>query len=266
VTQPGVSVVTEDLVADRRDPKAVFNALVAPGSPTRILIVHGPPDIGKTYLIEHFRGPFWPGVDQVGIDFDSEFDNPRQLFLETLAALGESRLKTYLALRRTQSSPLASLVTNPIQVALKAEITFNMAPDPDGDRRRLTEAWFQDAASLDRPLVITIDCFEAASEGDKAWVRGVFLPAVARSAMVRVVIAAETPPAPNKSWSAVASVHELTHILTSTDWLPVVVAKKRKVAFEPASEFMKWICKACDGDPRQILHAIEGFDAEESTS
>ena len=263
MSREGPSPVKSGPVADRHSSKAIFAAMVDPGSHHRILVLHGEPEMGKTYLVEHFRGLFQDTeIHRIDVDFDKDFDNIEEIFTQSLIVLGRDRLRNFWA--RKSGGSAVSLVTGAIQVAWHAEIQATLTPDPERDRLTLAQAWFEDLMALDKLLVITIDCFEAASEEQQRWMRAVFLPAAARCPQVRIVIASAAAPALHRSWSSAAEVHQLAHIMNASDWLPVLTAMRRKTRFQPADLFLEEICKACEGRPRQIHNAIEGFDIDES--
>jgi hypothetical protein len=215
------------------------------------------PNMGKTWLIRHFRESLPPGVDHIGIDADPQFDNVGDLMEEAVRELGENRLPNYMAETKGSAGPLKSVVSDNQQIGFINRISVSLAFDPKQQRRLLTRAWLSDFKNLTRPLVISIDAYECASAEEKGWFRASLLPGVRDAPFLRVVIAGREAPEPHGSWAPLRGPpHELRGVPEAMHWMPIVAELNRDVEVVPPEKGVQIFCQAVQGNPDSILKWI----------
>ena len=232
--------------------------MLEPDPRFRILVLFGKePKTGKTWLIRHFRESLPSGVDHVGIDTDPQFDNVGDLMQEAVRELGENRLPNYLAETRRSEGPLKSVISDNQQIGFINRISVSLAFDPKEQRRLLTKAWLRDLQDLKRPLLISIDSYESASDEEKAWFRAALLPGVRDAPLLRVVIAGREAPEPHSSWAPLCGQpHELRGVPEAKHWMPIVAELNRDVEVVPPEKGVQIFCQAVQGNPDSILKWI----------
>jgi hypothetical protein len=232
--------------------------LLEPDPRFRILVLFGKePKTGKTWLIRHFRESLPPDVDHAAIDADPQFDNVGELMEEAVRELGENRLLHYVAETRRSKGPLKSVISDNQQIGFINKISVSLAFDPKEQRRRLTEAWLRDLKTLTRPLLISVDGYESASEEEKAWFRASLLPGVRDAPLLRVVIAGREAPEPHSSWASLCGrPHELRGVPEAKHWMPIVADLNRRIPVEPQEPYVQLASDLCHGNPDLIFKWI----------
>lgn len=120
----------------------------------------------------------------------------------------------------------------------------------------LTDAWFVDANSFQKPLLLILDTYEDATIEFDQWFSQQFLPWIADSQTVRVLVAGQKVPELSSDWRHCCSYHHLTGVHEAADWLPVAQAMGRQV---PSLNYLVPACAAFRGNPGKILEFIQLF-------
>lgn len=161
-------------LADHRSPRDAFERLIAPSSPVRILLLHGPMQgAGKTRLLDHCFAKLAAGVDYVRIDLKDPPHPADELLQVAWLKMGDSLARLAQA-RRDQASPLVQVMNN--RMIGMNTISVEYSPDAETDRARLVEAFFEDALAFKRPFLIAIDSHDYGSKAAKDWIKGLLLP------------------------------------------------------------------------------------------
>jgi hypothetical protein len=130
----------------------------------------------------------------------------------------------------------------------------NFAIDPETARANLIAAFFVDAASLTRPLMVAIDSFEQASNDAKQWVVGSFLPSVAYANAIRVVISGREVPEVSGQWSEYCGpVQMLEPVTHPGDWKALIGEMGRRLESTDPDAALAAVCQFAGKNTRELM-------------
>jgi len=213
-------------IANRKDELALFDQMLRGVRPHRILLLEGPSERGKSFLLAELtllaeellgRRCYASASFKGGLSL-AEF------FARVCSDLGEEIFASYTRI--------------PPHVFGQANVNVNMADAKFGDHnrvsvqanippcsqvsvQRLGEAILKDLRSWSKPLALFVDTFEAATDEASRWTIQQFLPALCRNQHLCVVLAGQRVPSPGDfepTWGRLAIRRLLEPVTSVDDW------------------------------------------------
>jgi energy-coupling factor transporter ATP-binding protein EcfA2 len=237
----------------------------------RIVLLRGASGSGKTTLLTHCRELVPPSVFHLPVQLRGSTITAAEVFYRAGRHLTWERL-THFTGHVAQMQGGASVkvdrnwlagIGNHIDVALHAEQPL----DREHRRVALTEAWFDDLATLSQPFLVLFDTYEHATDDMKEWICGPFLARAAQVNTLRVVIAGqEVPEAHNIEWGHCCRAHSLYGVCEARHWLPVVKEMGRYIPFDDPMTWLAGLCYGLNGNPNSIMQQLETLPRRESLS
>jgi hypothetical protein len=244
-------------LADHRPSREAFEQLLTPDPDACILLLHGPePEAGKTRLLDHCFARLPSDVGNVRIDM-KEVSHPADELLSILRLMLPDKLLPHLAAaRQARASPLIQVMGNRLIGVNTVSVAVTI--DPESERASLIEAFFIDAVSLPRPLLIAIDSYERASTAAKAWVAGPFLTRIAQVKKIRVIIAGREVPELSGRWSACCGpLQRLEPVTQPSEWKRVIGEMGRQLESADPDGTLAEICRFAGKNTSLLMSWIE---------
>lgn len=258
-----------NVLANYNDQRDAFAALLDTNCSKRILLLSGDSGSGKSSLLSAcLQQVSEEQVWAVPVDLRGQSAvNVGEVFSRTVEYLSWKRLDRFKRCVEQLSNSYSfnldmhdinqSGEANQINVALQAPSLSGR----EDRRQRLTDAWFEDIKDLQRPVLLVFDTYEKANEEVRDWVSGPLLARVAKSALLRVVVAGQKIPIESIDWDRCCVRHSLHGVTEATHWLPVVA--EMGYAFldeilDPLS-YLAGICKVTKGKPADICKITQSF-------
>jgi energy-coupling factor transporter ATP-binding protein EcfA2 len=252
-------------IANYKEHREAFSALLNGSCDKPILLFKGESGTGKSTLLEHCRTKIQKDIHHVSVDLRNT-SNVMQIFLQTGRRLNWDYFDNFRQnvgelnrnLNITVNDNIQAGVSNMINVELKA-LFDNATPEQRTERyTTLTDAWAKDINALNKPCVLLLDVYEQANSEIKRWIDGDFLSCAADSQQMRVVIAGQKVPQ-SFEWNHCCQIKELDGVHEAEEWLPVVKAMGRIVPSPTPIEFLRGLCIGLNGNPSTIVQFIEKF-------
>lgn len=256
------------LLANYEDKTDAFLTLTQSDCSHRILLFEGEGGTGKTTLLEACKEFVDENIYHLPIQLRGSAVGVAEIFSRSGARLGWERWSNFTQQVAVMTdTPSVTIdrnwlvgINNKISIALHAESPI----DREQRRVSLTQAWFEDADSLDKTLLVMLDTYEQAPVEVAAWIDGPFLARAADGERLRVVVAGQKVPNPrNIEWGHCCIHHELFGVREAKYWLPVIVSLGKRVPVQPELTYLAGICHACNGRPDEIMKCIMSFPSLE---
>ncbi len=235
-----------------------FSQLLEHDGRLRILMFHGESGCGKTKLVESCMAKIPGHVHYATIQLRGG-DTTAGHILYRLARRAQWARVPNLArqVASLQGKPEASTDLRWLaEMRGHIDAILQVAEVDERRRRRtlLTDAWFADLETFSAPFLLAVDTFEKASTEVDQWLVNHFLPWIAESSQMRVLLVGQKVPQPTVEWSHCSEARELKGIPEAEAWLPVAEAMGREV---PSIDYLAGACAMADGKPDKILKFIE---------
>jgi hypothetical protein len=251
-------------IADYEAPLSGFEALLGADCARRILLFHGKEaGTGKTTLLTLCAQRIGNTTPHVAIQLRSRIVGLDEIFYRMGMTIKWDNMPNFTErLAEIEGTPKVQIdrnwlmgINNKISVALRVE----KQDDREQRQAALTDAWFEDAAALDR-IIILFDTYEQAPTEVQDWISGPFLARVALIPSIRVVIAGQqVPEQKNIEWGHCCDCHSLYGVIEAKHWMPILVGMKRRVPIEHPESWLAGVCHVLKGNPDQIMKVIEGL-------
>lgn len=230
-----------------------FTQLLDDNGRLRILMLQGESGTGKTCLLENCLANVPPQMHALSVQLRGKDTSVAEIFNRLGRRIGWQKLPKL----STQLSTFAgddainwqSNVSKQLRTALQL---------PDLNRRRqniidVTDALFTDVQNLATPTLLAIDTYEQATTELDNWFNAQFLPWIADTDRVRVLVAGQKVPQISSDFRHCASRYELKGIADAEAWLPIAQALGHEI---PSIDFLAGVCAAFQGNPSNILKFI----------
>jgi hypothetical protein len=234
---------------------SAIDRLCDPTPPKRILFLRGETGFGKTSVIRAALAR--NSAKYVALQISADCDVGEFIF-RTRKTIGDMPAVT--AQLRDTGSPLTVQTARNFLVGWRNQI--NVVVNRGAEHvSGLTQALFSDLASVGEPVIYAMDDFDQSSPSFEDFVCRRFLPYVGFSPPVRVVIAGQTIPDPNNiEWADHCEpIFDLKGVAKPEDWIPVVLAMKRKVKDRSLGDYLAGACDIVSGRPDRMMQLIEGL-------
>ena len=250
------------LIANYKEPREAFAALMCSPCNHRILLMRGEPGSGKTTLLQHFCERVEKPAARVPIQLRGSTVNVAEIFSRIGQSIKWDRLPRFTEkVAELEGKPNIKVdknwlagINNRINVTLRVENQL----DRDERHTALTDAWFEDMAVLNHPVVIVFDTYNEAPSEVQNWIEGPFLARAAGADPIRVVIAGrEVPNKNNIEWGSCCQAHDLFGVEDAQHWMPLVEAMRRRVDVRDPQSWLAGICHVLKGNPGEIMKVIE---------
>jgi energy-coupling factor transporter ATP-binding protein EcfA2 len=255
------------LIANYEAEQKAFHSLLDPGCEDRILLFHGSSGSGKTTLLTCCRESVPKQVVSIPIQLRGSAVSVAEIFYRAGRNLSWEKLENFTdEIARLEGTPSAQVDKNWL-AGINNRISIVMQVQDSGDREHrrvaLTEAWFNDVAEFDHPVVMILDTYEQATTEVQEWLSGPFLSRVVQVEPVRVVVAGQSVPEKNNiEWGHCCVEHDLYGVKEAKHWLPIVKAMKRKLDVKEPLDWLGGMCVALKGNPAEIIKVIEALPVE----
>jgi hypothetical protein len=255
------------LIADYEAPRTGFEALLGEDCARRILLFHGKETgTGKTTLLTFCRQRIRNTIPHAEIQLRGKIVGLAEIFYRMSSIIKWEKMPNFTQrLAEIEGTPKVQIdrnwltgINNKISVALRVE----KQDDREQRQAALTDAWFQDAATLGR-IIVLFDTYEQAPTEVQDWISGPFLARVALTSSIRVVIAGQqVPDRKNIEWGECCDYHGLYGVKEAKHWMPVLAEMKRRVPIKDPESWLAGVCYALNGNPDLIMKAIEGLPGD----
>ncbi|RZM76598.1 ATP-binding protein [Leptolyngbya iicbica] len=231
-----------------------------------IMLVEGKSGMGKTSLLNRFRQQCPETVAYVPFDCKG-VDSIASFLSEVVVDLGRERFQTFSGKVKLFVQGGVDFSENDIAARDAINIAINSSIDLATQQYRLAElqqAFFQDLASFDSRLVVTLDTYQEASESLRDWIESKWLRAVSRQLHnVATVIAGQDIPDPNNSvWGDDCEHIPLTPIIEVKAWCDFCSDLPDSALPEEAIKAIALGCKGHPANVHQMLSvAIKSWSA-----
>jgi hypothetical protein len=168
----------------------------------RILLIEAPAKFGKSELLTHFADTCPKDRVLIRIDLQAAQTGIADVFWRVRDSLRKEHFPNFEAKVRSIIDPASVNISNNVLIG-HTEIQLAISGDEQQRQFRvmaLFESLVNDLRSIDRPLVMLFDTFNAAGNELKNWLVGAFLTAVAETPNVVAVIAGQTVPSRSFEW------------------------------------------------------------------
>lgn len=234
-----------------------FESFLDPHRRQRILMFSGESGIGKTRLLQHFLERTPAELPALLIQMRGRETTVADIFNRLGRRIGWEHLSRFTG----QVARLAQTPQEPddpnwlVEIRQHLQAAINQADLSQREEHKilLTDAWFTDVQQRTTPLLLALDTFEQTSSELENWLSRQFLPWVAESEPVRVLVAGQTVPEPTSEWGYCCSYRQLQGVPEAQAWLPVAQAMGKQVA---SLDYLAGVCAALRGNPGQILDFI----------
>ena len=218
-------------LADRTDEFELFENMITGQSKSRILLLCGPSNTGKTACISELAAY----TQRLGVS-NAFLDLKGTPSLEDLFAMLRLDLGPEILARAITAAPSARFVE-----------------------------LISDLQQPRVPVVLFFDTYQQASAESQQWLENRFLPRIDRAPGVITVIGGQTVPAHrNYTWKSMTEVRILKPITEVDDWLKFIGRKWPKT--DVPVEYVKGITLAAKGEPGMMSALLEtmmlGLDEE----
>lgn len=247
-----------------------FQAFVHPESSERILIFRGESGSGKTTLVKRCLGALPKSSHCVPIQLRASAVTIAEVFSRSATILGQGRFSRFgKELEALQGSSEIRVAKNQligfnnrITVAMQSEDTI----EREYRRSTLTDAWFDDIKASSSQVLIALDTYEHATMELREWIEGPFLSRVAQVGQIRALVAGQAVPDHNNiEWGGFSSSYSLLGVFRAEEWMPVVTQLSRRIPAADPLSWLKGVCDALGGRPKDIMQVIEGLPILEAS-
>jgi hypothetical protein len=252
------------IMADYEAPRSAFEQLFQPECGHPILLLRGTSGSGKTTLLAHCCAQIPSAIIHVPIQLRGSAVSVSEIFSRAGKILSWARLPQFTdRIANLEGVPSVKIDRNWIS-GINNRIIAVLHAEKEGDREQrratLTEAWFDDLAALEQPILMLFDTFEHASGEVQDWLSGPFLARVVRTFRVRVIVAGQfVPDMNNIEWGVQAKLHDLYGVLDACHWMPVIEKMRRRIPFASPEVWFAGVCHALKGKPDAIMKVIQGL-------
>jgi len=243
---------------DRHNELRLFQDLLEGRRDDRILLVEGPPGLGKTLLmLEYGRMAREAGVPCARADLKL----PGTAQFDVLGTMCEEWVECPFRQFRRQ---VEALQRPAAEVTLRGVVQFGRSTiqvamsDPDEtarrERQRLVTAALmadvRDWLGRERRALILLDSYDPdkVTPDLQQWVEGTLLPHVRRTPGLLLVVAGQRTPSPSAVWEEVCCRLALGPLDDPDDWMVFVQAQEIHATREVVSAF----CHAFQGHPMML--------------
>ncbi|MCP4421918.1 MAG: ATP-binding protein [Chloroflexi bacterium] len=244
-------------LANYQDEQAQFQKLLEPTSTQRILMFHGESGSGKSRLLEWCVEQVPTHMRYLSVQLRGSDTNAAHILYRLGRSIGWERLNTF-------TQHIAHLLQTP---EANGQRTFpEMRRHLSGllqkaepslrkqHRASVTDAWFADVTTFRSPLLLILDTYEKRTTELDQWFSQQFLPWVADTSAMRVLVAGQNVPEQSSDWRHCCSIHQLQGVHDAQAWLPIARAMGRDVA---SLEYLAGACAMAKGNPSQIVEFIK---------
>lgn len=248
-----------DVFADYEPERTLFHQLIDPQNPHHILLFYGESGSGKSALVRSCVSAVPAHIPFASLEFKQGQHSLPDIFHILGRKAGWPHLPTFTRRIATlQGQPQAATDLN-WQADLPTHLQTVLQIESIADRRTrattLTQAWFDDARSFQAPFLLFLDVYEQANSDIQEWLPHTFLPLVAETPKMRVVVAGQhVPDANNITWGHCCHRRHLSGVPDAEAWLPVVAAMGRQL---PSLDYLAGACAMAKGNPSEIIKFIE---------
>ncbi len=246
-------------LANYQPERDLVRGLCAPDCDQRILLLRGASGVGKTTLL----GACVEDLEARDRDIfccplDLRSSSIGEIFSRLGSRLGWHRLPQLEAHLAADRSARVSL--DGVRLFGKDQrinVNLAMAASPEDRRQQIearTDRIFEDLRALPRPLVMSIDHYEQASDEVSTWIEGSLLGRVSNVERLRVVVAGQKVPESSSDWGRWQR-RDLYGVKQAEDWLPLVEAMGKQLPTEQPG-WLAGVCHALEGHPGKIMKVI----------
>lgn len=256
-------------LADYIEERSAFEALLAAKCRKPILMFRGETGYGKTTLLSYCLENLPAGTTSIPVQLRGMTVNVAEIFSRAGEYLGWESLPNFTRrVAELEGTPKVQVdgnwlsgINNRINIVLRAK-----SPAARDDRRvALTEAWFGDMKAVQQIVLFVFDTYENSNSEVQEWISGPFLSRAARSSKVRILIAGQKLPSENNiEWGSYCVCHSLPGVINANHWLPVIEELKRSIPGGSDGLWLKGVCDALQGHPKNIMQVIKGLPVQES--
>lgn len=243
-------------LANYQNEQAQFQELLDPISAQRILMFQGESGSGKSRLLEWCVEQVPSHMRYLSVQLRGSDTTAAHILYRLGRKIGWERLNTF-------TQHIATLVqkpkTNDHHLFLEIRSHLNdllQKTEPELRKQHqasLTDAWFADVMTFRSPLLLILDTYEQRTTELDQWFNQHFLPWVADTSSVRVLVAGQSVPEQSSDWRHCCNTHELIGVHDARAWLPIAHAMGRKVT---SLDYLAGACAMAKGNPSQILNFI----------
>lgn len=245
-------------LANYEEQQQHFLGLLDPRARNHILMFQGESGSGKTRLLESCIRAVPAYIPYLSVQLRGSATTTAHLFYRLGRRVGWARLPAFTR----QVAALCGMPHQGGDAAWQLDIRQHLertlqVEDLSARRQRgnsLTDAWFADAHTFQTPLLLILDTYEDATVEFNQWFSQQFLPWIADSQTVRVLVAGQKVPELSSDWRHCCSYHRLTGVHEAAAWLPVAQAMGRQVH---SLDYLAGACAAFRGNPGKILEFIQ---------
>jgi hypothetical protein len=256
------------LIANYTQPRAAIRRLADRNCVTRIALLEGRENIGKSHLLACLKAEIDPPGRLIIIDLNKRrsVPTPIEILTEIAVALGWDKCTLFDAeLDRVKSKRPLQATINHVTINGSYNNVEAVAQDSDEDRLivalRATEALLNDLTGLGDhqwPLIIALDGFDAVTSLVEKWF-DFCLPRLCEMHQLRLVVSARKVPkeiVERRAIGVPAIEVLLSGVTDEQEWMSLVTQLKRRVPGGAGAEqigFLRGVVQALNGTPGGIM-------------
>jgi hypothetical protein len=261
-----VAIVIANYETERR----LFAELCNPGSPIRILLLHGESGVGKSTVLRSCMEVLPQHVLCVPIELRGTAVSVAEIFYRLGGHLGWGKLVAFRRQLAAIDGRPSTRVSKNLIVGFRNRINVTLYSLGLLERSEriaaLTEALFEDLELSSRIVVLAFDTFDTAGTETSEWLAGPLLHRVARTESMRAVVAGQIVPDNNNiEWGGCCELRRLAGFTNPDHWFPIVQKLGKVLPHDPRLRWLAGVCDALKGNPAKIMQVIEGLPSRELT-
>jgi hypothetical protein len=262
-TPSGKARATMPRIANYVAACGAFDALLSPACEQRILLVKGETGFGKSLLVIERAKLIPKDITQVSVKLAPSY-HIAKLLSHALSIFGYDNLPCFVAGLKAFGGPLRMQISARVPFGWAEEVKLELARNGPDKIAALIECLFQDMATLPGPILFILDDFQESSPELRNLIEEHFLSFIARTTVVRAIIAGRIlPDHTNIEWAnCCAPICSLAGVHQAADWMPIVKAMRRRIGHRDPESYLGGICDITGGHPDRIMKFIQGLPEE----